>query len=213
MSPTHRLEIGPHMATEYTPTFRRTRNGYEPLAVDELIDTLTKTHQSLLADIQLLRARLSESAREIAALKAEIGVLNDTSTSAHAMTYRISNLLRTAIDEVCDMQAEAQTEAAAWVSAAKADAEKLLNDARDEATRRLNDAKEEATRRLEQARRATEEMGQQRIGILEQLMAVHRKLENLPGALQSAYQQMDNPPTPLRAFQSKGAVEKKAVVG
>jgi cell division septum initiation protein DivIVA len=193
---------GRQMTTECTPTFRRTRNGYEPIAVDELLCTLTKTHQSLLLEIQVLRTRLSESEREIAALKAEIAVLNDTSTSAHAMTYRISKLLRTAIDEVSEMQEEARTEAAAWVSAAKVDAEKLLFDAKDE-----------ATRRLDQARRASEELAQQRISILEQLMSVHRKLENLPGALESAYRQMDNPPTPLRTVAAHAAVEKKANVG
>jgi cell division septum initiation protein DivIVA len=171
----------------------------------ELIGALTQAQQSLLCDVQVLQTRLSESTREVAALRAEVAVLNDTSTSAHAMTYRLSKLLRNAIDEVSEMQAEARTEAAAWVAAAKADADKLLNDSKDE-----------ATRRLDQARRATEELTQQRISILEQLMAVSRKFESLPAALESAYLQRDNPPTPLRTSHTshaKGPVDRKAVVG
>jgi hypothetical protein len=63
----------------------------------------------------------------------------------------------------------------------------------------LADAKQSADHYREQARRAVDEASRQRTKILEQLMGVHRDLETVPAALESAYQEQKNPPEASRA--------------
>ena len=97
--------------------------GYDPAAVDAHIEVLTTKQQLLLDDVESLRARLRESADETAALRKEVAVLTDTSPSPHAMQERMAKMLRRAVDEVSEMQAEARAEAEALIAAAEAEAE------------------------------------------------------------------------------------------
>src|SRR5689334_12218513 len=157
------------MATESAPNFRRVRNGYDPIAVDAFIALLTKTQDSLLDEVRMLQARLADATTEAAQLGKEVERLQATSPSAQAMTHRISKLLRTAVDEVSEMQTEARTEIEEWVAAAKAEADKLLSDAREDAAQYLANAKH-----------ATEVVADERISMLEQLMTVYKKLESVP---------------------------------
>jgi cell division septum initiation protein DivIVA len=97
--------------------------GYDPAAVDAHIEVLTTKQQLLHDDVESLRARLKESGDEAAALRKEIVVLTDTSPSPHAMQQRMAKMLRRAVDEVSEMQAEARAEAEALIAAAEAEAE------------------------------------------------------------------------------------------
>ena len=67
-------------------------------------------------------------------------------------------------------------------------------DAQAEREQLLADAKLEADHYREQARRAADEATQQRVKVLEQLMGVYRDLEAVPADLESAYQELKNPP-------------------
>jgi cell division septum initiation protein DivIVA len=109
--------------TEPAKTFTRMFRGYDPAAVDAHIEVLTTKQQLLLDDVESLRARLRESADETAALRKEVAVLTDTSPSPHAMQERMAKMLRRAVDEVSEMQAEARAEAEALIAAAEAEAE------------------------------------------------------------------------------------------
>ena len=109
--------------TEPAKTFSRTFRGYDPAAVDAHIEMLTTKQQLLLDDVESLRARLKESGDEAAALRKEVAVLTDTSTAPHAMQQRMAKMLRRAVDEVSEMQAEARAEAEALIAAAEAEAE------------------------------------------------------------------------------------------
>ena len=111
------------MITEPAKTFTRMFRGYDPAAVDAHIEVLTTKQQLLLDDVESLRARLRESADETAALRKEVAVLTDTSPSPHAMQERMAKMLRRAVDEVSEMQAEARAEAEALIAAAEAEAE------------------------------------------------------------------------------------------
>ena len=71
---------------------------------------------------------------------------------------------------------------------------RLRADAQQEREQLLADAKQEADHYREQARRAADEAIEQRIKVLEQLMGVYRDLEAVPAALESAYQELKNPP-------------------
>ena len=96
------------MITEPAKTFSRMFRGYDPAAVDAHIEMLTTKQQLLLDDVESLRARLRESGDEAAALRKEVAVLTDTSPSPHAMQLRMAKMLRRAVDEVSEMQAEAE---------------------------------------------------------------------------------------------------------
>lgn len=111
------------MIAESAKTFSRKFNGYDPAAVDAHIEALTTKQQLLLHDVESLRARLQESGDETAALRKEVAVLRDTSPSPHAMQHRMAKMLRRAVDEISEMQAEARAEAQALIAAAEAEAE------------------------------------------------------------------------------------------
>jgi DivIVA domain-containing protein len=201
--------------TEPTKTFSRRFRGYDPAAVDAHIEVLTAKQQLLLHDVESLRAKLKESSDEAAALRKEVAVLTDTSPSPHAMQQRMAKMLRRAVDEVSEMQAEVEAEQrkhkellADMIAQRKAletdyaETKKKLDaelasmrteteSANDQARR---DAQQEREQLLADAKRAVDQAGQQRINILEQLMGVYRDLDGVPDALESAYQERKNPP-------------------
>jgi cell division septum initiation protein DivIVA len=109
--------------TEPAKTFSRMFRGYDPAAVDAHIEMLTTKQQLLRDDVESLRARLRAAGDEAAALRKEVGVLTDTSPSPHAVQQRMAKMLRRAVDEVSEMQAEARAEAEALIRAAEAEAE------------------------------------------------------------------------------------------
>lgn len=109
--------------TEPAKTFTRVFRGYDPGAVDAHIEMLATKQQLLRDDVESLRARLRESGEEAAALRKEIAVLTETSTSPHAVQQRMAKMLRRAVDEASEMQAEARAEAEALIAAAEAEAE------------------------------------------------------------------------------------------
>jgi DivIVA domain-containing protein len=109
--------------TEPAKTFTRTFRGYDPAAVDAHIEMLTTKQQLLRDDVESLRARLKESRDEVDALRREVAVLTDTSPSPHAVQQRMAKMLRRAVDEAAEMQAEARGEADALIAAAEAEAE------------------------------------------------------------------------------------------
>ena len=218
------------MITEPAQRFSRVFRGYDPVAVDAHIEMLATKQQLLLDDVESLRDKLQERGNEAAALRQEVAVLTDTSPSPHAMQQRMAKMLRQAVAEVSEMQAEARTEAEALVAASEAEIEaaqqehkKLLADMttqldkletehqetkkrldaelagmradlQEERDQLLADAKHEADHYREQSRKATEQAMQQRVRVLEQLMGVYRDLEEVPAALESAYQKLKNPP-------------------
>jgi DivIVA domain-containing protein len=108
---------------EPAKTFSRIFRGYDPAAVDAYIEVLISKQELLLDDVERLRARLKESGDEVAALREEVAVLAETSPSPHAMQHRMAKMLRRAVDEVSEMQAEAREETAALIAAAEVQAE------------------------------------------------------------------------------------------
>ncbi len=229
------------MITESAKTFSRRFRGYDPAAVDAYVEVLLSKQQLLLDDVESLRARLQESGDEAAALRQEITVLADTSSTPQAMQHRMATMLRRAVDEVAEMQSEARAEAEALIAAARAEAEaeqrkheealadmvaqrealeaecaetrkaldaelarrraeaqSAIDEERQEAEQQreqlLADAKQEAEHRREQARQAVDEASKQGVKILEQLMDVYRDLESVPATLESAYQELKDPP-------------------
>jgi cell division septum initiation protein DivIVA len=226
------------LITEPAKTFTRTFRGYDPAVVEAHIEVLTTKQKLLLDDVESLRARLKESGDEAAALRKEVAVLTDTSSSPHAVQQRMAKMLRRAVDEVSEMQAEARAEAEALIASAAAEAEaaqrkreevladmaeqqkameaefqetkesleaelaSMRSDAQQEREKLLTEVKQEADHHREQARRAVDDASEYRIKILEQLMGVYRDLEEVPAALESAYQELKNSPDALTGLPS-----------
>lgn len=111
------------MKAESAQTFSRVFRGYDPAAVDAYIEVLVSKQQLPLDDIESLKARLKELGDEAAALRKEVAVLTDTSSSPHAMQQRMAKMLRRAIDEASEMQAEARAETEALIAAGEAAAQ------------------------------------------------------------------------------------------
>ncbi len=109
--------------TEPTSAFTRKFIGYDATAVDAHIEMLTTKQSLLLNDVESLRARLKESGEEATALRKEVAVLTDTSPAPQAMQQRMAKMLRRAVDEISEMQAEARAEAEALITAAEAEIE------------------------------------------------------------------------------------------
>jgi DivIVA domain-containing protein len=109
--------------TESAKAFPRVFRGYDPTAVDTYIEALIAKQQLLLDDIESLRARLKESGDEVGGLREEVAVLADTSPSPNAVQQRMANMLRRAVDDVSEMQAEARAEAEALIAATEAESE------------------------------------------------------------------------------------------
>jgi cell division septum initiation protein DivIVA len=120
---TRRFEKGElAVEPESAKTFSRVFRGYDPVAVDACIEMLTTKQQLLLDDVESLRARLKDLGDESAALQKEVVLLTDTSPSPHAVQQRMAKMLRSAVDEVSEMQAEARAEAEALLAQAEAEA-------------------------------------------------------------------------------------------
>ncbi len=147
--------------------FDRMFRGYDPAAVDDYIQKLITKQQLLLDEVQSLRARLKESGDEAAALRIEVtvltdevAVLTDSSPSPHAMQQRMAKMLRRAVDEVSEMQAEARAESEALIAAADAKneaAQRKYNELLAEiaAQRRAVEAAYEETKKKQDAELAT----------------------------------------------------------
>jgi cell division septum initiation protein DivIVA len=113
------MVVEPKSATTFTRRFL----GYEPAAVDAHIDMLATKQQLLLDDVESLRARLTGLEDEAAALRNEVDRLTETSPSPRAVQQRMAKMLRSAVDDISEMQDEAKAEAAALIAKAKAEAE------------------------------------------------------------------------------------------
>lgn len=108
--------------TEPARAFTRKFMGYDATAVDAHIEMLTTKQDLLLNDVESLRARLKDAGDEATGLRKEVAVLTDTSPSPHAVQQRMAKMLRRAVDEISEMQAEARAEADALIAAAEAEA-------------------------------------------------------------------------------------------
>jgi cell division septum initiation protein DivIVA len=160
-----------------------------------LTDTSPAPHAVQQRMAQMLRRAVDEVAEMQAEAKAEAAALvAGAETEAQATQQKQKQL-------VAEMAAQREALEADYVqSKEKFDAELagMRADLQQEREQLLADAKHEADHYREQAQKATEEAMQQRVKVLEQLMGVYRDLEEVPAALESAYQELKNPPDGTR---------------
>lgn len=108
------------MQPEPAKAFTRAIWGYNAAAVDAHLEMLTTKQRLVLDDVESLRARLKDLQDESAALRQQVGVLTETSPTPHAVQQRMAKMLRQAVDDAAEIQAEARAEAEALIADAEA---------------------------------------------------------------------------------------------
>jgi cell division septum initiation protein DivIVA len=169
--------------------------GDESTALRKEVVLLTETsptpHAVQQRMAQMLRRAVDEAAEMQAEAQAEAASLvAEAETEAQAAQQKQKQL-------VAEMAAQRKAMEADYAeSKEKLDTELagMRADLQKEREQLLGDAKHEADHYREQSRKAAEEATAQRVKVLEQLMGVYRDLEEVPAALESAYQELKNPP-------------------
>lgn len=146
-------------------------------AVDEVSEMQTEAREEAGALIAAAEAEVEAARRKHKELLAEMAAERE------ALEVELKETKKRFDIELARLRAETHAEI-----------DEAGQDAKREREQLLADAKQEADDHREQARRAVDEASQQRIRILEQLMGVYRDLEAVPGTLESAYQERENPP-------------------
>ncbi|ETB13599.1 cell division protein DivIVA [Mycobacterium avium subsp. paratuberculosis 08-8281] len=139
-------------------------------AVDEVAEMQAEARAE--ADALIAAAEAEAQAAE----RKRDEVLADMAAQQEALEAEYRETKEKLDAELADMRAEAQAAIDEARRAAERECEQLLGD-----------AKQGADHYRDTARRAVEEASVQRIKILEQLMSVYRELEDVPAALQAAY--------------------------
>lgn len=170
------------------------------------VAALTDSSPAPYAMQQRIAAMLQRTINEVSEMQAEARAESEALIAAaeaknEAAQRKYTELLadiaaqRKALDaEYEETKKKQDAELAAMRAEAQSAIEDAWNAARREHEQLLADAKQGADQYREQARRTVDEASQQRIKILEQLVGVYRGLEGFPAALESAYQERQNPP-------------------
>jgi cell division septum initiation protein DivIVA len=156
-----------------------------------LTETSSAPHAVQQRMAQMLRRAVDEAADMQSEAQAEAAALiAEAETEAQAAQQKQKELL-------AEMAAQREAlEVEHEEARGKLDAELagMRDDAQQACEQLIADAKVEADHYREQSRQAVDQVTQQRVKVLEQLMGVYRDLEAVPSALESAYQELKNPP-------------------
>jgi cell division septum initiation protein DivIVA len=169
--------------------------GDESAALRKEVGLLTETSPTPHAVQQRMAQMLRRAVDEVAEMQSDAqaeaaSLLAEAEAEAQAAQQKQKEL-------VAEMAAQQKALEADYAeSKRKLDAELagMRADLQEERDQLLADAKHEADHYREQSRKAVEDATAQRVKVLEQLMGVYRDLEEVPAALESAYQELKNPP-------------------
>jgi cell division septum initiation protein DivIVA len=169
--------------------------GDEAAGLRKEVALLTETSPSPHAMQQRMANMLRRAVDEVAEMQAEARA--EAAALIAAAEAEIEAEQRKHEEQLAELVARQEAlEADHAESKEKLDAElaSIRDDAQEEREQLLADAKLEADHYREQARRGADEAAQQRVKVLEQLMGVYRDLAAVPADLESAYQELKNPP-------------------
>jgi cell division septum initiation protein DivIVA len=167
----------------------------EAAALRKEVAVLTDTSPSPHAVQQRMAKMLRSAVDEVAEMQAEAqaeaeALIAGAAAEAQAAQQEHKQLLA----EMAAQREALETEYQEARKKLEAEMAGIRADAQEERDQLLADAKQEAAHYREQSRRAVDEATQQRVRVLEQLVGVYRDLEAVPAALESAYQELKNPP-------------------
>jgi len=156
-----------------------------------LTDTSPAPHAVQQRMAQMLRRAVDEVAEMQTEAQTEAAALI---ADAEAQTQATQQKQKELVAEMAAQREAMEADYAASKEKLDAELASMRTDLQQEREQLLADAKFEADHYREQSRKATEEATAQRVKVLEQLMGVYRDLEEVPAALESAYQELKNPP-------------------
>ncbi|MBO0863904.1 MAG: DivIVA domain-containing protein [Mycobacterium sp.] len=186
-----------------------------------LTDTSPTPHAMQQRMTKMLRRTVDEVSEMQAEARAEAEALIAAAQEEAAATQRKHNEVladmtaqqKALIAEYEDTKTKLEAELARMRAETQSAIAEASQDAQQEREQLLADAKQEADHYREQARRAVDEANQRRVRILEQLMGVFRDLEAVPAALESAYQELKNPPGASREGNGAVPMDQKVSTG
>jgi len=170
-------------------------SGDEAAALRQEVEALTDTSPAPRAVQQRMAKMLRHAVDEVAEMRAEAQAAAEAlvaAAEAEAETEQRQH--QQALADIAAQREALETEYEETRKNLDAELAGMRADAQEECDQLLADTKQEADHYREQARRAVDEASQQRITILEQLMGVYRDLEGVPATLETAYQEVKNPP-------------------
>jgi cell division septum initiation protein DivIVA len=185
---------------------RLKESGDEAAALRKEVAVLTDTSPSPHAMQQRMAKMLRGAVDEVSEMRAEAraeaeALVAAAEAEAEAAQRKHKEVLADLTAQLKALQAEyeeTKEKLSAELDRMRAETQSAIDEALQETQQErqqlLADAQQEADHDRERARRAVDEMSQQRVKILEQLMGVYRDLEAVPAALESAYQELKNPP-------------------
>jgi cell division septum initiation protein DivIVA len=168
--------------------------GDEASALRKEVAVLTDTSPSPHAMQQRMAKMLRRAVDEVSEMQTE--AQTEAAALIAAAEAEIEAEQRKHTELLADLAAQhkaMEAEYAETKEKLEADLANLRADAQRARDELLADAKQQADRDREEAKQAVQEASRRRIKILEQLVGVHRDLEHLPAALESAYEEQDDP--------------------
>jgi DivIVA domain-containing protein len=173
---------------------RLRESGDEAAALRKEVAVLTDTSPSPHAMQQRMAKMLRRAVDEVSEMQTEAraeaeALIAAAEADAEAARRKREELLA----DMAAQQKALEAEYEETKEELEAELASLRSDAQQAREQLLADAKQRADRDREEARRAVAEASRRRVKILEQLMGVYRDLETIPAALESAYQEQENP--------------------
>lgn len=169
-------------------------SGDETAALRKEVAVLTETSPSPHAMQKRMAKMLQRAVDEIGEMQAEARAEAEVLIAAAEAEAEVAHRKREEV--LADMAAQQkalENEYAETKEKLEAELASLRADAQQAREQLLAEAKQRADRDRDEAQQAVAEASRQRIKILEQLMGVYRDLEAVPAALESAYEQQDDP--------------------
>jgi cell division septum initiation protein DivIVA len=169
-------------------------SGDETAALRKEVAVLTETSPSPHAMQKRMAKMLQRAVDEIAEMQAEARAEAEALIAAAEAEAQVAHRKREEV--LADMAAQQkalENEYAETKEKLEAELAGLRANAQQAREQLLADARQRADRDRDEAQQAVAEASRERIKILEQLMGVYRDLEAVPAALESAYEQQDNP--------------------
>jgi cell division septum initiation protein DivIVA len=173
---------------------RLRESGDEAAALRKEVAVLTDTSPSPHAMQQRMAKMLRRAVDEVSEMQTEARAEAEALIAAAEADAEAARRKREEL--LADMAAQQKALEAEYEETREeleAELASLRSDAQQAREQLLADAKQRADRDREEARRAVAEASRRRVKILEQLMGVYRDLETIPAALESAYQEQENP--------------------
>lgn len=177
----------------------------EKQAREEAANLIAEAH----ADAEAIRLRHKELIAEVSARQSSLE--KEYEQVIAQARIEAKQIVGQAVRESEELRADAATYRENIEKDLDEEVRKVRADAQMEASRRLALADEQIRNRSDKIDRSLDEVKAHRIVILEQLVSIHTKLEDMPSILELAYAERDSSPVTISTMTSGQLVEQKEI--